>query len=590
MIRAEVEAALIASAVVALVLALGGAWLLRSARADATQAHDAALDRALEGVRLEIVAQGDEVEEALSRLAGQLESAPTDINSLLCLGGAVAAAEGPRRFATAHLSILEVIGDRQVIVTSGHWPESAGLPARPITVCDGRADFERVERAAGATFAQVACREVDLGRCRVRIRGGRGLEVARLATAAGGAPGLFLVPGMDPLVWHSGPELDVAAMRELVERRRGASARAWLGQPDSPSTWRAGALPILARDGKPVAGVAMAHDAVEIAEASARWGWRLLILGGVAALAAAAVAASLARRASRSQSRLFSALELITAGRADYLFDRDPRSEPGEMERRVSELRRDLDFERRRAAVAERVAAWRDVARHLVHEVKNPLAPIQLTLQNLSRARHQDPPRFDVMFDPSTRLIGEELERLRRLVDEFGEYARLPVPRRAPADLTALVAAVLDLYGGDPAVEIRREIDLPRLELVIDEDQLRQALQNLVANSVQAVCESAGGGLLIVRLGERDRRVVVEIEDDGPGFSAEALEQLFVPYATTRRRGTGLGLAIAQRIVIEHGGLIEAGNREGGGARVAVWLPLPERRVTPRESTVVEIS
>jgi nitrogen fixation/metabolism regulation signal transduction histidine kinase len=234
---------------------------------------------------------------------------------------------------------------------------------------------------------------------------------------------------------------------------------------------------------------------------------------------------------------------------------------------------------------AERVAAWREVARHVAHEVKNPLAPIRLTVENLLRARTQAPERFDGMFREGMTTILEEVQQLSRMVSEFAEFARLPLPVRRSVDLDELVDRVVELYASEPEVEIRKRVTPDLRPFELDPDQISRALKNVLGNAIEAAREGNESGadrtpVVEIRISLTGEMAEIEVEDNGPGLSAEAERRLFEPYFTTKSHGTGLGMALTYRIVVEHGGVIFAENRSGTGARVVVRLPLvaPEPR------------
>ncbi|MCH7779717.1 MAG: HAMP domain-containing protein, partial [Acidobacteria bacterium] len=301
-----------------------------------------------------------------------------------------------------------------------------------------------------------------------------------------------------------------------------------------------------------------------------RGAWLGLTL--VAALAAALVGLVLGRRATRPVDQLVRAVDAIAAGKEDYDFPGIPKDEFDELVASFSRLQRSLEQQQRRSAAAERVAAWRDVARHVAHEVKNPLAPIRLTVQNLQRARQEHPEAFDRLFEEGTQTILEEVDQLSRLVGEFSEFARLPDPDPAQESLERLLDEVLELFAADPGLTIvRRSGDVPSVH--IDRDQISRVFKNIVGNAVDAMA-AARTRELYVETAIVDGYAEIRFADTGPGFASDAERRVFEPYFTTKSHGTGLGMAISFRIVAEHGGEIVAENRSEGGARVTVRLPL----------------
>ncbi|MGE0049156.1 MAG: ATP-binding protein [Acidithiobacillus sp.] len=233
---------------------------------------------------------------------------------------------------------------------------------------------------------------------------------------------------------------------------------------------------------------------------------------------------------------------------------------------------------------AQRSAAWGEVARRLAHEIKNPLTPIQLSAERLRRKYLERLGAEGETLDRATHTIIQQVDALKVLVDAFSEYARAPKLDLHPIDLNALIADVAELYRGQGAgVEIRCDL-APELPLLrADAHRLRQILNNLLRNAIDAIAATAepateGQRHIWIRtrmlLGPEQPMLEWIVEDDGPGFPADLLARVFEPYVTSKPKGSGLGLAIVRRIVEEHGGQIEAGNREESGARVVMRFPL----------------
>jgi nitrogen fixation/metabolism regulation signal transduction histidine kinase len=234
---------------------------------------------------------------------------------------------------------------------------------------------------------------------------------------------------------------------------------------------------------------------------------------------------------------------------------------------------------------AQRVAAWRDVARRLAHEIKNPLTPIQLSAERLRRNFSTAPPNARALVDECTGAIVTEVEALKTLVDEFAQFARLRGPRTVPTDLNRLVEDTLRLYGGvlqasTLRIESRLAAGLPPVRL--DTEQIRQVIINLIDNAMEALGGAAaparpdGQPPIILLTTECDRPngvVRLVVSDNGPGVPTADREKLFMPYYSTKGRGSGLGLAIVRRIVAEHGGGIDVGDAMPNGTVFTVELP-----------------
>jgi nitrogen fixation/metabolism regulation signal transduction histidine kinase len=227
---------------------------------------------------------------------------------------------------------------------------------------------------------------------------------------------------------------------------------------------------------------------------------------------------------------------------------------------------------------AQRDAAWGEVARRLAHEIRNPLTPIQLSAERMRRRFLGTLETQDAqVMERATRTIIQQVEAMKEMVKAFSEYARAPDMDLMRVDLNRLVSEVADLYRGrDTATVILLELDETLAEVEVDPGRVRQILHNLVGNALEAL-DHRPDGRVVIRTEADDadgqRMVRVVVLDNGPGFSSDALEQVFDPYVTTKPKGTGLGLAIVKKLVEEHGGRVEAGNREEGGARLTLLLP-----------------
>jgi nitrogen fixation/metabolism regulation signal transduction histidine kinase len=234
----------------------------------------------------------------------------------------------------------------------------------------------------------------------------------------------------------------------------------------------------------------------------------------------------------------------------------------------------ELDAARQRLARTERIAARREVARQVAHEIKNPLAPIQASIETLRRLRDRGSPEFDGYFDEATRTVLAEVRRIATIVREFSEYARLAEPRFAPVDLEAALRSVASLHDATHVTGGHRvTVDAAPCEPIIaDADQLTQVFTNLVKNGLEAASTGLPRVDLELRpLGLREVRVVVR--DNGRGVEPSIRDRLFEPSLTTKRDGAGIGLTIVQTIVHEHGGEVRLLPDDGRGAAFEVVLP-----------------
>ena len=229
---------------------------------------------------------------------------------------------------------------------------------------------------------------------------------------------------------------------------------------------------------------------------------------------------------------------------------------------------------------AQREAAWAELARRLAHEIKNPLTPIRLAAERLQlRITNELDGDARDLLQRATGTIINQVDSLRQMVDAFGDYSRPKHKNRQPLDIHGLVLETVELWTtGDSGIEFDLQLnaDISQRQPLGDAGQFRQVLNNLVRNAREAHAQASPAIGIRTQLAAEKQidGLLLEIEDNGPGFQDDILPKLFEPYVTTKPRGTGLGLAIVYRIIDEMGGRIEAQNRAGQGGRISIWLPL----------------
>ncbi|MCB9733666.1 MAG: HAMP domain-containing protein [Deltaproteobacteria bacterium] len=287
----------------------------------------------------------------------------------------------------------------------------------------------------------------------------------------------------------------------------------------------------------------------------------------------------ISRRISKPLASLAEAATAVAAGEREQRV-REPRGrdEVARLTRAFNSMTEELSDGEERLRQSERVAAWREIARRIAHEIKNPLFPIQMSIETLKKVWERKHPDFDEIFEESTATILEEVGRMKRIVTEFSNFARMPAPKPQPCDLADVAAQVLVLVR-----ETAPEIELVQagpaeVEVVVDPDMMRQAMLNLVKNAIEALRgkgdAAPAGARVELRVEEaEDDGVRVVVTDNGPGMDEETRKKLFVPYFTTKAEGTGLGLPMVHRIVAEHGGTLRVDSKPDVGTRFALWLP-----------------
>jgi two-component system nitrogen regulation sensor histidine kinase NtrY len=297
---------------------------------------------------------------------------------------------------------------------------------------------------------------------------------------------------------------------------------------------------------------------------------------------ALAIGIVLSRRVTRRVSLLADATRRLGAGDLDVQVPTDVNDEIGELTRDFNAMVRDLRESRGRIEYLQRIGAWQDFARKLAHEIKNPLTPIQLVIQELDRSYSGDDPRFAKRLSDARSIIEEEVAALRRLTSEFSAFARLPEATLTHADLNdflrdasrTLDVVVSDRDTTDRAPDVQVELSDKPLPVRIDAMMLKRCLDNLVRNAAQALLDHPGPRVILVRSLRQGKSACLQVHDSGPGVPAKDQARVFDPYFTTKADGTGLGLPIVKKVVLEHAGEIQCGKSQLGGAEFSIELPL----------------
>ncbi len=309
---------------------------------------------------------------------------------------------------------------------------------------------------------------------------------------------------------------------------------------------------------------------------------------GITIIGAVGVGVSVARGVTRRVAELAAATERVGAGDLAIRVPESGNDELAALARAFNRMLQEVQASRARIEYLQRIGAWQEMARRLAHEIKNPLTPIQLAVQEMCTRYRGEDPAFSHIVQTTREIVEDEVLTLRRLVTEFSSFARLPQAELEKADLRAYLAEQQERYSlfDDPTevttrqtpasehIELSFELPEGPAEALIDRQMLQRAIVNLVKNGAEA---ARGAGreppkIVVALHGESDEWVL-DVEDNGTGVDAELAEVIFDPYVTFKEGGTGLGLAIVKKIVVEHGGTVEVGSGRWGGARMRVRLP-----------------
>lgn len=535
---------ILGSALIALV-PLAAATLLLTRRIETTVRAQAAgrLEAALGGLRTRLRADGERVAEQLGILARDRElrrlylvrtGASRDLDDYLAerrvllgldvlrvadLSGQVVA---PSDEATAAQSAdLRVEGSAPIFYQG----ERTGVVTGGLTL--DAAFLARLERESGIELI---------------LRDAAGRTVAATPAVAGGAAGLA-------------GATDAGAVRRVSLADRSYLARDLVLPIGSARAARITGLISTAPLDRTIAAVQ----------------WTSLGLGVLGLALAVLLGLLWSSQVSRPVERLAAFSQRVAQGEWDEPLTLESVRELQTLVAALDRMRGDLSAYRERLVASERQAAWSEMARIVAHEVKNPLTPIAISIADLQRSFDQQRPEFPAILKQAVRTIGDEVEALRCMLQEFSDFARLPAPAPSPCTANDLLAGLAVLYRREVS-EGRLAIAAPEHELALTADagQLRQALVNLIRNGLQAV---NGAGCVRVGAALDGDAVAITVADDGPGLGEEARARLFTPGFTTKSEGSGLGLTVVQRIVLDHRGTVAVESARGTGTTFRIRLP-----------------
>jgi len=279
----------------------------------------------------------------------------------------------------------------------------------------------------------------------------------------------------------------------------------------------------------------------------------------------------------------------VAAGHWDTRIHLDGSDETGQLAKAFNHMTHTLTSQRERLVQTERVAAWRELARRLAHELRNPLFPLQITIENMQRARQLGNDQFLEVFNESTATLKAELANLNSIVNRFSDFSKMPAPDFSRVDINETIRSAVRLFEpqfhemGKPNITTEYFLKEGLLDIDGDPELLHKAFQNLVLNALDAM---PAGGTLTFRTAEMRSGIRIEVADTGKGLTPEECSRLFTPYYTTKQQGTGLGLAIVQSVVSDHRGTISVSSEEGHGTTFRIELPRRQPGVNGKKLSV----
>ena len=565
-----------------------------------------AFDRANNEQTAALVAQFQQEFERRSEEVGKRIQAAASTPEALRM--AVAAAQQQPRYNSflddaqsvadlEQLNFLEFVDDRGAIISSAQWPAKFGyqeplatsvIPAQPF--------LKDEETPEGHALGLFSVRTTAVGDRKLFVIGGirldrnflsslrlpAGMRVMLYANLTGGNQ-TFSANNLVAATSVSDPE----NLQPLISRVQAS------GREESASIrWSSGEIETV--HGFPLAGASNPTMAVLLVgnsrqiytEFRSQIRSAALLAAGVGLLLAVVLSSLAAAHVTRPVEALAQAAQQVAAGDWNTNVEINAGGEIGELAESFNRMTRDLLDQRERLVQAERVAAWREVARRLAHELKNPLFPLQLTVENLLRSRAQGEQQFDETFRESASTLLAEIANLKSIIGRFSDFSKMPQPQFQPVQLNDVMESVLKVFQAQLTnnhIECVRDF-VAANSISADAELLHRALSNLVSNAIDAM---PGGGTLTLHTSESEESARIDISDTGSGLAPEESARLFTPYYTSKPHGTGLGLAIVQSIVSDHGGRISVNSQPGRGTTFIIELPQNRSGLSATRSTHV---
>jgi signal transduction histidine kinase len=483
------------------------------------------------------------------------------------------------------LNDLELVASDGSIISSAQWPARFGYREPAIAASGATAFLKQEALPDGSSEVGIfAVRMVAGSNPALYVVGGRALDANMMRD--------FPVPaGMQVFLYRSlsrgfeaanfggagQSSADAAPYRRLIEGAIATGRNA--NEVVFPSARRedsvdATAIPLQGQDGKVLAVLVVTNSRRGMIEVQNHI--RAIAYGGAGVGILLAIVASLwiAARVSGPIEQLARAAEQVAGGDWETRVEVRGKDEVGVLGASFNHMTEQLSEQRERLVQSERVAAWRELARRLAHELKNPLFPLQITVENMVRARSLPEAEFDEVFHESATTLQAEINNLKKIVGRFSDFSKMPKPQVEKLDAREAVRRVAGLYDAalkEKQIVLRMIASNERIPISADPELLHRALSNLVLNAMDAM---PGGGTLTMTIASIGDVARFSIADSGEGLTPEESERLFTPYYTTKQHGTGLGLAIVQSVVADHHGAITVERGENGGARFVIELPL----------------
>ncbi len=497
------------------------------------------------------------------------------------------------------LDFVEFVSTDGTLISSAQYPARVGY--KNDWVSNGKdwrgslAFLKKEELPDGVELSLTAVRNLPVGDKNLYIIGGRRMDqnfLASLALPAGTRALLYrnLEAAFTPtaLTDAAGPIPQSELLQPLIEQvEKQPTAPTlvktieWTSDPASSETFHA--MPLTGRNGEVLGVLLLGSSRRELVTL------RRQILNTAALVAFAAIVIGLlvswwvSRRITRPVEELANGARDVASGRWETRIDVRGSDEIAQLATAFNDMTRTLTSQKEKLVQTERVAAWRELARRLAHELRNPLFPLQITVENLQRARQLGPQQFQEVFSEATATLKAELSNLNTIVSRFSDFSKMPAPHFTKVNVNETLRNAVRLFEpqftavGKPSISTEFFLNESLPEIDADPDLLHRAFQNLILNALDAM---PAGGTITLKSSDAGESVRIEVADTGKGLTPEECSRLFTPYYTTKQLGTGLGLAIVQSVVSDHHGSISVSSEEGRGATFRIDLPKRQSGVT----------
>lgn len=536
--------------------------------------------------RREFDHSGDDVVRRVSAAAASDSVRRIALDSARAKSGAYIG-EAAQLITTHGLDFLDLVTADGSIISSAEFPARFGYRDEWATslgkLAGSGASLRRQELPNGSVLGIFAVRAVPGGEQPLYVIGGLRLDpqfINALAMPADSSAELVTSP-QGSAASESTPELKSLQAGAVKSGEETAGI-------DESAARTLHVLPLKGPSGEVLAALIISTSRQDLERIQQYIRSVALVVAGVGIVLAILVSGWIATRVTRPVEQLAAGASRVASGDWSARVDVRSSDEFGQLADAFNRMTSELINQRDRLVQAERVAAWRELARRLAHELKNPLFPLQITVENLVRARELPEEEFDEVFRESTGTLLGELENLRRIVGRFSDFSKMPKPQLERVSLNPIVEQVAKTHEAQLAtrgtvIGLNMQLDPDAPVLEADPTLLHRAVSNLVLNAIDAM---PGGGALTLRTRGKSTGVEIEVSDTGTGMTQEERERLFTPYYTTKQHGTGLGLAIVQSVISDHHGKItvESGAGSGGGTTFRIELPLTQAKFQTQDT------